>query len=464
MDPITLKVAYIGGGSREWARKLMFDLALCPDLCGEVALYDIDMQAAHLNEQLGRWLQEQPGVVSSWHYAAVPTLQKAPRDADFVIISIQPGPLEMMADEIALAEQYGFFFPVGDTTGAPGLMRGLRSAVIFKTFAEAIAVNCPQAWIINYTNPMAICTRTLTRVIPELKVIGCCHEVFSSQRMLARISSQYLKIDIPLRSEIEVNVLGINHFTWIDQASYQGHDLLQLLKQHLEQPGTLRTYTQEEVESWNDWFYSTDQVKFTLFQRFGILAAAGDRHLVEFLPGFIQSPETLFKWGIIRTPVSWRVERWKSAPRRTRELMSGQTPLSLESSGEEGVRLIQALVGQGDLVTNANMENDGQIENLPARAVVETNVHFSRNHSRPAIAGALPAGLAPLVNLHCANQELIIEAALADDQDLAFQAFQNDPTNHLPIDVAWEFFKKMLRVTCEYLPSMAHLKNDRVQS
>jgi alpha-galactosidase len=176
-------------------------------------------------------------------------------------------------------------------------------------------------------------------------------------------------------------------------------------------------------------------VKFTLFQRFGILAAAGDRHLVEFLPGFIESPETLFKWGIIRTPVSWRIERWKSAPQQTRDLMSGQTPLSLEPSREEGVGIMRALVGLGDLVTNINMENDGQISNLPARVVVETNVHFSRNRARPVKAGALPAGLAPLVNLHCANQELIVEAALTDNYDLAFQAFQNDPTNHLPIDV-----------------------------
>jgi alpha-galactosidase len=205
----------------------------------------------------------------------------------------------MMAEEIALAEQYGLYFPVGDTTGAPGLIRGLRSAAVYKTFAEAIADYCPQAWIFNYTNPMSICTRTLTRVMPELKVLGCCHEVFSSQRMLARVASQYLKIEIPPRSEIEVNVLGINHFTWIDQAAYQGHDLLDLLRQHLEQPGTLRTYTQEEVESWNDWFLSTDQVKFTLFQRFGVLAALATAIWWNFYRVVIS--ETLFKWGIIRT-------------------------------------------------------------------------------------------------------------------------------------------------------------------
>ena len=83
------------------------------------------------------------------------------------------------------AEEYGLYFPVGDTSGAAGLIRGLRSASIYKGFAEAMAEYCPKAWIINYTNPMSICTRTLTRVAPELKVFGCCHEVFSTQKMLA---------------------------------------------------------------------------------------------------------------------------------------------------------------------------------------------------------------------------------------------------------------------------------------
>ena len=291
MNPIPLKIAYIGGGSRLWARNLMIDLALCPDLAGEVALYDIDLDSARLNEQLGNWMQSQPGVVSRWKYLAVITLKEALQDADLVILSIQPGPLELMAEEIALAEEYGLFFPVGDTTGAPGLIRGLRSALIYKEFAEAIADICPNAWVINYTNPMSICTRTLTRLVPGLQVFGCCHEVFNTQAMLAKVAGQYLNITPPSRAEIQVNVLGINHFTWIDQANYQEHDLLGLLKHHLEQPGILRPYTQAEVESWKDWFHSAEQVKFTLFQRFGILPAAGDRHLVEFLPGFIPSPE-----------------------------------------------------------------------------------------------------------------------------------------------------------------------------
>ena len=457
MTPIPLKIAYIGGGSRDWAHKLMIDLALCPDLTGEVALYDIDMDSARLNEQLGNWIHASrlPGIVSEWRYTAVSTLRQALQGADFVIISIQPGSLELMRDEIALVEEYGLFFPVGDTTGAPGLIRGLRSATIYKDFARALATYCPKAWIINYTNPMSICTRTLTRVAPELRVFGCCHEVFWVQHMLARIAAQYLDIDIPARNEILVNVLGINHFTWIDRATYQGHDLLELLKHHLDQPGTLRAYTQAEVEAFNDWFHSTDQVKFHLFKHFGVLAAAGDRHLVEFLPGFIHSPETLFKWGVIRTPVSYRIERWAAAPQKTRDLISGVSPLVLESSGEEGVGMMRALLGLGDLVTNVNMENRGQISNMPLRAVVETNAYLCRDHVNPLRAGALPAGIAPLINQHSANQELIIEAALTENLDIAFQAFFNDPANTLPIDTAWELFNKLLQVNQEHLPVMA---------
>jgi alpha-galactosidase len=446
-----LKIAYIGGGSREWARKLMIDLALCPELGGQMALYDIDHEAACLNEQLGNWLQDQPGVVSRWRYEAVATLEETLRGADFVVISIQPGTLDVMAEEIAIAEEYSLFFPVGDTIGAPGLIRGLRSATIYTEFAQAIAAICPQAWIVNYTNPMTICTRTLTRVEPRLKVFGCCHEVYATQRMLAGIVNQYLNVN-PARAEIKVNVLGINHFTWIDRALYRDVDVLHLLRDHLTQPGVIRSYTREEVESWADWFHSADQVKFALLQRFGLLAAAGDRHLVEFLPGFTRSPEELFRWGVIRTPASWRIQRWRTAPQKMRDLMAGREPLMLRSTGEEGVAQIKALSGLGDLITNVNVGNQGQITNLPLNAVVETNAHFTRDEVRPLAAGELPVGLQPLIGQHVANQEMIVEAALTHDRDLAFQAVYLDPASHLSIDRAWEMFKRLLVASRDFLP------------
>lgn len=442
--PIPLKIAYIGGGSRGWAHILMNDLAICPDLTGEVRLYDIDLEAARLNERLGNWIHTQPGAVSTWRYRTVATPKEALQGADFVFISIQPGSLEMMAHEIAVSEKYGMFFPVGDTTGTPGLMRALRSTITFAGFAESIVETCPEAWVINYTNPMTVCTRTLTRVAPGLKVFGCCHEVFGTQDILGRVAQKYLELpEPPARDEIRVNVLGINHFTWIDKAAYQSHDLLAMLKRYMEEPGVRRPFTQAEVVAQNSWFADNLQIKLELFERFGILAAAGDRHLSEFLPGFTRSPEELFRWGVIRTPVSYRIERWKLASQMVMDYLDGRRPLEFTNTGEEAIRQIKALLGLGDFVTNVNLENAGQINNLPLHAVVETNARFSQNEVRPLAAGALPPGVQSLVARHVTNQELIITAALEQDRELAFQIIFNDPTMTLPIDQAWKMFNEI---------------------
>ncbi len=441
---VELKIAYIGGGSRGWAHVLMGDLATCPDLSGQVLLYDIDYAAAQLNEALGNWLQSQPGVRSRWRYQAVERLEQALAGADFVFISIQPGPLEMMAHEITTAEKYGIFFPVGDTTGAPGLMRGLRAAITYAGFAEAIAERCPDAWVVNYANPMTICTRTLKRVAPGLKVFGCCHEVFGTQAILAELAKQYLGLDqVPARDEVYVNVSGINHFTWIDAATYAGHDLLALTREHIRQPSVLRSYTQAEVEAQQNWFFDPRQVKFELFRRYGSLAAAGDRHLVEFLPGFTHSPEELFRWGIIRTPMSYRFGRWQQGPQIARDYLEGRRPWEIRPSGEEMVRQLRALLGFEDLVTNVNSANVGQVSNLPAGVVVETNARFSRDRVQPLAAGPLAPGVHALVARHVANQEMIVTAALEHDPELAFRALFNDPTTNLPIDRAWALFQEI---------------------
>ncbi len=451
-SPITLKIAYLGGGSRGWARILMQDLALCPSLCGEVCLYDIDLGAARLNERLGAWIQQQPGVVAKWRYRAVSTIEEALRGADFVVCSIQPGPLSAMESDLGIPARYGLLYPVGDSTGAPGLVRGLRAALAYEGFARQIAEHCPEAWIINYTNPMTICTRTLTKVCPQLKAFGCCHEVFSTQDLLAELVEKYWDEPRPARHEVEVNVLGINHFTWIDRATYKGRDLLALLRDHIRQEGTMRPYKRDEVLSWNSYFAHGHQVQYTLFQRYGLLPCAGDRHLAEFVPGFTVDEETIYRWGFLLTPIEYRYARWEEAPGNTEALMAGQTPFSLHHSSEEGVEQMCALLGLGDMMTNCNRPNVGQIPNLPAEAVVESNAYFSTDSVRPLTAGLLSPGVLNLVEPHVRNQELIVEAALRRDKDLAFQAFFADPTINLPLDVAWRMFNEMLRATAAYLP------------
>ena len=206
------------------------------------------------------------------------------------------------------------------------------------------------------------------------------------------------------------------------------------------------------MKSQNNWFHDNCQVKFSLFDRLGILPAAGDRHLVEFLPGFTRSPEELFRWGIIRTPVSWRIERYTQALQMTKDLIEGKQEANVHRSGEEGIQQILAILGQGNLVTNVNLENQGQIPNLPFHAVIETNAVFSHDQVRPVTAGKLPDSILGLVERHVRNQEMIVEAALTEDKDLAFQAVYADPASTLPLDQSWKMFTEMITASGDFLP------------
>ncbi|MEG0687591.1 MAG: alpha-glucosidase/alpha-galactosidase, partial [Hungatella sp.] len=141
------KIAYIGGGSRGWAWRLMADLAMEPALSGTMALYDIDMEAAKHNETIGNRLSARPESTGKWNYEAVPTLQSALEGADFVIISILPGTFDEMASDVHTPEKYGIYQSVGDTAGPGGLVRALRTLPMYVEIANAIKNYAPNAWV-----------------------------------------------------------------------------------------------------------------------------------------------------------------------------------------------------------------------------------------------------------------------------------------------------------------------------
>lgn len=445
--PVQLKIAYIGGGSRNWAVGLMCDLAACPHLGGEVRLYDIDHEAAAFNQRYGTWIQTHPDAKGRWAYRAVKSLGEALRGADFVFCSIQPGPIDYFISDLLLPERYGIYQAVGDTVGPGGCSRALRSVRAYKVIAEAIAEHCPKAWVLNFTNPMTVCTRALYAVFPAIRAYGCCHEVFGTQHLLGRIYSEQMGGSPPPREEVRVNVLGINHFTWIDRAECRGTDLLTLLDKHLEKPGVVRPYTGKDVKKYPNVFACAHQVAFELYRRFGVLGAAGDRHLAEFVPWFITSKTSCHRWGFVLTPAEFRREFQKKMwAQRRQELASGSLP-KLGGSGEEYLNQMLALVGRLAFRTNVNLPNRGQMQNAPLGAVVETNALFSRDSVEPIASGALPDPVNSLVQRHVINQESIVRAALTGDKDLAFQVFLNDPLMRLDIDRAWMLFNEMLRAT-----------------
>lgn len=452
---MNVNIAYIGGGSRGWAWKLMADLALEDSMSGRVKLYDIDFDSACRNEIIGNRLTSRGDSRGKWNYSAVKSLDDALEGANFVIISILPGTFKEMQSDVHLPEEYGIYQSVGDTVGPGGLMRALRTIPAYIGIADAIRKYCPLAWVINYTNPMAVCTRTLYKVFPGIKAFGCCHEVFGTQRILAEVLRVKTGISAS-RDDIRINVLGINHFTWIDRAYYRNIDLIPLYREYVEENYESGVEGIEKEGILADYFKSKQRVKFDLFRRYGVVAAAGDRHLAEFVPSsYLMDPQTVEDWKFKLTPVWWRIENLKEKKLRSERLAAGKEEIDVKPSGEEGVRQMKALTGLEVLVTNINMPNKGQLGDLPEDAVVETNAVFSGDSVRPVMAGKLPEPVNAMVKLQSFNQEKIVCGFMEKRKDVIFKAFTDDPAivrANLSISEAKALFEQMLKNTAGFLP------------
>lgn len=452
-----LKIAYIGGGSRGWAWGFMQDLAKEEQLSGEISLYDIDKKAAQDNAIIGNELTSREEAVGKWNYTVADSLQEALEGSDFAVLSILPGTFDEMESDVHLPERLGIYQSVGDTAGPGGLARALRTIPMYVEIAEAIKKYSPDTWVINYTNPMSLCVKTLYHVFPEIKAFGCCHEVFGTQKLLAAMVKEMFNETEVSREEIMVNVLGINHFTWFNQATYKGIDLFPVYREYIEKhPEGIKSAD----EGWlNKFFLSSELVKFDLFKRYGLIAAAGDRHLAEFMPGnrYLKNKETVDSWKFSLTPVSWRKEDLQSRLKKSHDYISGEQKIDLNDNGtgEEGVRLIKALCGLERFVTNVNIPNTAsQIKNLPTSAVVETNAVFTKDAILPVFAGEIPSDILALTMPHVVNHELILKAALECDRHCALEAMLCDPlvrgrANEEEIE---KLLDDMIRNTLTYLP------------
>lgn len=451
-----LTIAYIGGGSRGWAWTFMTDLSMEDSLSGTIRLYDIDESAAKNNEIIGNKLTARKDTIGKWNYVTSPSLKEALSGCDFAVISILPGTFDEMESDVHLPERLGIYQSVGDTAGPGGMIRALRTIPMFVAIGEAIKEFSPNAWVINYTNPMSLCVKTLYHVFPQIKAFGCCHEVFGTQKVLKGICEEALGLTGVDRRDIHVNVLGINHFTWFDQASYKGIDLFPVYRDYIA--AHYEEGYNEPDKNWaNSSFDCAHRVKFDLFRRFGLIAAAGDRHLAEFMPSsdYLKDPETVKNWKFGLTSVAWRKEDLQKRLEKSRRLVSGKEEIELKPSGEEGILLIKSLCGLERTISNVNIPNTClQIPNLPSEAIVETNAVFSRGSIKPIAAGSLPAPILELIKPHVANHERILKAALTYDRALVYEAFLSDPLvkGHGSKEQIERLADDMIANTAAYLP------------
>ncbi|MCL2494134.1 MAG: alpha-glucosidase/alpha-galactosidase [Oscillospiraceae bacterium] len=457
-----ITITYIGGGSKAWAHAYFADLLTQSQLEGELRLYDIDIPAAERNRKFFDKLKQTNAekIKSSWTCTVHENIDTALAGADFVIISILPYQLKNMYVDVHYPQRYGIWQPVGDSAGAGGYSRALRTTPAYIFFAQKIREHCPQAWVINYTNPMTLCMNTLYREFPEIKAFGCCHEVFGTQNLICRIAGMYLSLsaegkkafmnadlkavkaeltalgkdfnDIKShgkfgRHEITTNVQGVNHFTWINEASYQGLDLMPVVAAYakmFEENAVTYLKGKNPIQKR---LRNTHHVKYTLLERFGALGAAGDRHLSEFVPELFLTSRHVLQYGFELTPVAGRM-----LVNRLLMLMTAlaATPLynpKIKGSGEEGVRQITAICGLGDIVTNVNLPNRGQLKNIAQGTAVETNAAFSRDSVVAVDSGEMPPAAAALVNIHAQNQKDFTEAFFKKDRTALEAVFCRDP-------------------------------------
>lgn len=410
------RIAIIGGGSFNWTPILLQDLALTPGIAAHVTLQDIAPEPLEGMLRLGQRIIDAAGADLTLDVTT--ERAHALQDADYVIVTINVGGLRAMQHDLEIPAKYGVYQSVGDTVGPGGLSRALRNIPVMVEIAQDMERVCPEAWLLNITNPMTTITRAVTKT-STIRTVGLCHEIDNVRQGL-------LKMFDASEDEVELIVAGTNHLPWFLDLRVRGEDGFRMLRDYVAsgKPIPLKEgYTGPREPFQDHW-----QLKLALFEAYGALPAAGDRHLAEFFPYFLRDEAGRGKeFGVLLTSIEQRVEIGANARARYSAWMDGSETPSLARSHEAVAPIIAALAQGRSLKTVVNLPNTGQIDNLPRDAVVETLGIVGPTGAHGIAAGALPPAILNTVHPHVINQEMIVQAALTGDRTMLLQALLNDP-------------------------------------
>jgi len=438
-----MKITFVGGGSLVWGTMLLTDLALNPTLHGAtIVLQDVDRSALDLMLEMGRLISDRGA--AGFRLEAALDLAEAIRGADVVVDCVGVGGLEAMRVDLEVPARYGIVQPVGVNVGPGGINRALRHIPHILNVCRTMERACPDAWLLILSNPLTQLTRAATRET-SIKTIGLCHEILHSRHRIG----QGLGV---APESLWFQVAGINHLPWITEMRIGGQDGFAFLRDWLGTHGPFRYAKDGLVNSCDSVFEDRHAVKLSLFQVYGLLAGAGDRHVAEFFPHFIRRETNWgLDYGVEATTIAHRQERHARERARLLRCLKGEEPLLLEHSVEEMAELIAALQGGRPDRFIVNIPNRGQIPNLPVGAVVECYATVDRWGVHPDFPGPLPHGPAEVCLSHLAEQELTVDAAIRGDRRAALQALLMDPAVQ-----SWEtaapMLDEMLRGTAAYLP------------
>ncbi len=435
------KIVMVGGGSYNWCPRLMRDIILTDELEGsEVVLLDPNLTAAREVKAASDAMAKRWG--KRFKVVATKSEATAFRNADFVIITISTGGFDAMAHDLKIPEKYGIFHTVGDTVGPGGWSRSLRNVPVFVHLAQQIEKHSPRAVVLNYTNPLSVLTATVLEV-SNLRTVGLCHGVFGTYRLLQRIFQCE-------ESDLAVNFGGVNHFFWIVDFSVRGRPGYPALKRKLRGRPIWEAAATGPDEAGHS---SGLELCNEFYEQYGYLTYAGDRHTSEFLPGYLTpAAKDLKKFKLVRTSVQQRRAGHKRGRKFTLDLARDKVDPGPRSR-ETAVDIMMALAHGKAFVDVVNLPNDGQIDNLPRDAVVETLGLVDPLGFRPVAVGEMPTVLEQLLTPHCICQLMTLDAALTGDKKLAFEALMTDPIcGHLSPSQVRKMGSELMTATKKWLP------------
>jgi len=423
---VEVKIVVIGGGSFLWSPSIIKDIILTKDLSGStITLMDIDPKALRVMLKLGEKIVKKAG--RDFKIEGTTNRREALQGSDYVILTISTGGLETMKYDLEIPRKYGVYQSVGDTTGPGGISRALRTIPVVVNITEDMEDLCPNAWLINYTNPITTLCMAVNKTT-KIKTIGLCHGLFDTLHMLQKIFSVR-------PHEIQVKVGGINHLLWILDLQVKGQDGYALLRDYIDRHGL-----------------SISPVALKLFQGFCYLPAPQDRHIAEFFPYFLtEEAEAGKKYGVSLTTISDRLQRRAEIKQNIMKMLSGKMPIEMTKSWEKASDIISAIENRREEIHIMNLPNKGQIANLPMDTVVETFGVVSASGAHGIAVGKLPNGILNTLYPHVIKNELAVEAALTGDRQLALQAMLTDPLVR-NIENAKKMLDELLKANAKYLP------------
>ncbi|WP_413805919.1 alpha-glucosidase/alpha-galactosidase [Streptomyces sp. OE57] len=425
---INPKIVLIGAGSVVFTQGLLADLFAFPELkSARIALHDIDPERLATAEAAARYIAERRGAAA--HITAHADRREALDGADFVINLVQIGMGEATRIDFEIPARHGVRQTIGDTLGVGGIFRALRTFPLLKALGEDIAAVCPGAWLLNYTNPMAMNVQYLVAATGLTRVVGLCHSVYWTIHDLCNL------LKVPF-AEVTYRAAGVNHQAWVLRLEHDGTDLYPRLDALIAENEQLRR-----------------RVRVDMYRRLGYYPTETSEHSSEYVPWYLRHDSEIER---LRLPVGAYlgiVDENVAAYERTRDALATGADIDVEGTMEYAPQIIHSMVTGTPRTVYGNVPNHGLIENLPAHGVVEVPCLADRSGVRPTRAGALPPQLAALNRTYLSMNDLVVRAALGDEPRHIRHAAMTDPATAaaLRVEQIWELCDEMVRAHGERL-------------